>query len=100
NRMLGLDPLGGGNRAPIRFLQSLMAIRPAIEPESFDVCPVLLAHPAADRWTTIEASRPFFDRIKAPRELVMLGNCRHLPLEEPGVAFLSGWGRAGGGLGP
>jgi alpha-beta hydrolase superfamily lysophospholipase len=43
------DPLGGGNRVPLRFLHSLLAIQPAIEPEDFDLCPVLLAHPAADR---------------------------------------------------
>src|SRR5205807_824033 len=63
------DALGGGNKAPLRFLHSTLAIRPAIEPEDFDLCPVLLAQPAADPWTTIEASRPFFDRIKGPKEL-------------------------------
>jgi alpha-beta hydrolase superfamily lysophospholipase len=82
------DPIGGGNRVPLRFMRSLLAIRPAIEPEDFDLCPVLLAHPAADRWTTIEASRPFFERIKGPKELVMLENCGHLPIEEPGGSRL------------
>ncbi len=62
--------------------------RPAIEPEDFDLCPVLLAHPAADPWTTVEASRPFFDRIKGPKELVMLENCGHLPVEEPSFSRL------------
>ncbi|MFO0844294.1 MAG: alpha/beta hydrolase [Gemmataceae bacterium] len=88
SRLLCHDPLGGGNRVPLRFLHSLLWIRPAIEPEDFDVCPVLLAHPAADRWTTIEVSRPFFDRIKGPKELVMLENCGHLPVEEPGLGQL------------
>jgi alpha-beta hydrolase superfamily lysophospholipase len=82
------DPVGGGNRVPLRFLRSILAIRPAIEPEEFDLCPVLLAQPAADRWTTIEASRPFFDRIKGTKELVMLENCGHFPIEEPGVSCL------------
>jgi alpha-beta hydrolase superfamily lysophospholipase len=82
------DPIGGGNRVPLRFMHSILAIRPAIEPEDFDLCPVLLAHPAADPWTTIEASRPFFDRIKGPKELVMLANCGHLPIEEPGLSRL------------
>ena len=36
----------------------------------------------------LEASRPFFDRIKGPKELVMLENCGHLPIEEPGVTQL------------
>src|SRR5205823_108586 len=47
-RLLGEDPIGGGNRVPLRFMGSIFTIRPAIEPEGFDFCPVLLAHPAAD----------------------------------------------------
>jgi alpha-beta hydrolase superfamily lysophospholipase len=88
SRLLCDDPTGGGNRVPLRFMSSLLALRPAIEPEDFDLCPVLLANPAADEWTTIEASRPFFDRIKGPKELVMLENCGHLPIEEPGFTQL------------
>ncbi len=87
-RLLCDDPLGGGNRVPLRFMHSLLAIRPAIEPEDFDICPVLFAQPAADRWTTLEASRPFFERIKGPKELVMLENCGHFPVEEPGLSRL------------
>jgi alpha-beta hydrolase superfamily lysophospholipase len=87
-RLLCRDPIGAGNRVPLRFLRSILALRPAIEPEDFDICPVLLVHPAADQWTTIETSRPFFDRIKGPKKLVMLENCGHFPLEEPGVSRL------------
>jgi alpha-beta hydrolase superfamily lysophospholipase len=82
------DPIGGGNRVPLRFMQSILTIQPAIEPEAFDVCPVLLAQPAADTWTSLEASQPFLDRIKGPKELVMLENCGHFPIEEPGVSRL------------
>ena len=78
------DPLGGGNRTPLRFMASLMDMAPDIEPEAFDLCPVLLAHPAADRWTTFEASQPFFDRLAAEKTLVMLDNCGHIPIEAPG----------------
>jgi alpha-beta hydrolase superfamily lysophospholipase len=87
-RLVCEDSVGGGSKVPLRFLRSLLAFRPAIEPEGFDLCPLLLAHPAADRWTTIEASRPFFDRIRGPKELVMLENCGHFPIEEPGVSRL------------
>ena len=86
--MLASDPAGGGNRIPVRFMRSLLEIQPAIEPEQFDVCPVLLAHPAADRWTTPECSLPFFDRIAGPKQLVMLDNCGHMPIEEPGLSQL------------
>src|SRR5262249_16456507 len=67
--------------------------------------PLLPAHPAADRWTTIEAGQPFFDRIRGPKALVMPENCGHLPVGEPGVSrleeavveFLGGLSRAYGG---
>src|SRR3954447_12119660 len=72
----------------MRFLHSLLSIRPAIVPQDFEVCPLLLAQPAADRWTTLEASKPFFDRIKGPKELVMLETCGHFPIEEPGFSRL------------
>jgi alpha-beta hydrolase superfamily lysophospholipase len=87
-RLVCEDPIGGGNRVSLRFLHSVVAVRPAIEPEAFDLCPVLLTHPAADLWTKIDASRPFFDRLKGPKELVMLENCGHMPIEEPGVSRL------------
>jgi alpha-beta hydrolase superfamily lysophospholipase len=87
-RLVSADPVGGGIQVPVRFLHSFMTIQPAVEPEDFDLCPVLFAQPAADQWTTLEASRPFFDRIKGPKELVMLENCGHLPVEEPGLSRL------------
>ena len=90
SRLLATDPIGGGNRARPRFMHSLLSITPAIEPENFDVCPVLLADPAADRWTTLEASKPSFDRIRGegPKEFTILENCGHFPMEEPGVSQL------------
>ena len=82
------DPIAGGNRVPLGFLYSLLRIKPALDPADFDVCPVLLAHPGADRWITLDASRPVFDRIKGPKQLVTFENCGHLPIEEPGVSQL------------
>jgi alpha-beta hydrolase superfamily lysophospholipase len=81
--LINADPLGGNH-----VLRSVLEMRPVIEPEQFDLCPLLLAQPLADRWTTLEASKPFFDRIKGPKELVLLQNCGHFPLEEPGVSQL------------
>ena len=82
------DPLGGGNRTPLGFLRSLFTMVPDVEPEAFDLCPVLLAHPGDDRWTPLAASQPFFDRIKGPKELVVLDRCGHVPIEEPGLGQL------------
>jgi alpha-beta hydrolase superfamily lysophospholipase len=47
-RLVCEDSVGGGSKVPLRFLRSLLAFRPAIEPEGIDLCPLLLAHPATD----------------------------------------------------
>ena len=79
------DPLGGGSWVPARFLRTLMTTAPEIEPEEFGVCPVLLAHPANDRMTDIALSRRFFERIAAPKRMVVLDGASHMPTEHPGV---------------
>jgi alpha-beta hydrolase superfamily lysophospholipase len=79
------DKLGGGSWVPARFLRTLMTTSPAIEPEQFTVCPVLLAHPGVDRMTDIAVSRRFFDRLAAPKRMVVLDGASHMPTEHPGV---------------
>jgi alpha-beta hydrolase superfamily lysophospholipase len=85
NQLVTSDPAAAAMRSPLRFMNSLFTVTPAIEPERFDACPVLLTQPAADRWTTLAASQPFFDRIRGPKKLVMLDNCGHFPIEAPGI---------------
>jgi alpha-beta hydrolase superfamily lysophospholipase len=84
-RLIASDPHGGGCRTPLDFLLSIFRMRPAIEPEDFTRCPVLLAHPGDDRWTPLSASRVFFDRLACDKRLVVLDRCGHIPVEEPGV---------------
>jgi alpha-beta hydrolase superfamily lysophospholipase len=79
------DRLGGGSWVPARFLRTLMTAVPALEPEQFEVCPVLLAHPGVDRMTDIAVSRRFFDRLAAPKRMVVLEGASHMPTEHPGV---------------
>lgn len=81
------DPHGAGSRVPLGFLRTWMAYRPAIEPEAFTK-PVLLLHPGDDRWTPPELSRPFFERLGGEKRLVMLENCGHAPVEEPGLSTM------------
>ncbi|MBN3818385.1 alpha/beta hydrolase [Paraburkholderia sp. Se-20369] len=81
------DPRSAGNAMTIAFLDSYMSYRPAVEPEAFDVCPILLTQPAADRWTPLHLSEPFLERIgRVPVKVVMLENAGHYPLEQPGLA--------------
>jgi alpha-beta hydrolase superfamily lysophospholipase len=85
SRVCETDPLGGGSWVPARFLRTLMSTAPDIEPEDFTVCPVLLAHPGVDRMTEISLSRRFFDRLAAPKRMVVLEGASHMPTEHPGI---------------
>lgn len=82
------DPLVGRARINLNFYRSMIVYEPSIAPEAFDVCPLLLAHPADDRWTPLAVSQPFFDLLGGEKELVMLDGCGHFPYEEPGVSQL------------
>jgi len=62
-----------------------MTTVPATEPEDFTACPVLLAHPGADRMTDIALSRRFFDRLAAPKRMIVLEGASHMPTEHPGI---------------
>ncbi len=79
------DPLGGGNWMPARFLRTMLSMPPAIEPEDFDICPVLLAHPGEDRMTDIALSRAFFERLACEKQMVVLEGASHMPIEHPGI---------------
>jgi alpha-beta hydrolase superfamily lysophospholipase len=83
------DRSSAGNSMPLRFLVDYTSYKPAIEPENFDVCPILLTQPAEDKWTPLRLSTPFLNRIKkVPVKVIMLDKAGHYPLEQPGIAQL------------
>lgn len=77
------DPLGGGAKVPLGFLASYL--RFPHTPPSQMTTPVALLHPAKDGWTPVELSARVLARIAAPTSTVMLRECGHFPIEEPGV---------------
>jgi alpha-beta hydrolase superfamily lysophospholipase len=80
------DKTSAGNWVSQKFLETYMSPKPAVEPEDFDVCPVLLTQPEQDRWSPLHLSEPFLKRIKrVPVKIVMLENASHYPIEEPGL---------------
>lgn len=82
NDFFARDPLLGKLWVRLRFFRTMharKAKRLALR------CPLLLAHPGADAWTPTDMSRPAFDRVEGPKELVELGNGSHLPLERPAL---------------
>lgn len=80
------DRTSAGNWTTMAFLSSYMKYQPEIAPENFDICPVLLTQPAADRWTPLHLSELFLRRIKkVPVQTVMLPDAGHYPLEKAGL---------------
>ncbi len=86
SELCAADPSGGGARVPIGFLASYMRYRHA-SPESMRT-PVVLLHPSLDAWTPVELSMHVLRRLAAPGKVVMLRNCGHFPVEEPGITDL------------
>lgn len=86
SRMCATDPRGGAARVPLGFLGSYLTYR-HVPPEQMRT-PVTLAHLARDAWTPVEVSVRWLSRVAAPAELVMLRDCGHFPVEEPGVTDL------------
>lgn len=83
------DPTSAGNWASLRFLHRYLNYQPAIAPEDFDVCPILLTQPACDNWTPLELSQRFLRRIgKVAVDVTLLDNAGHYPLEQPGIQQL------------
>jgi pimeloyl-ACP methyl ester carboxylesterase len=86
NAICARDRAGGGNCVPIGFLHSWMTYTPP-RVGAFAGSPVLLAHPAADRWTPTALSKRALDRFAAPTRFVELPRCEHFPIEEPGLSL-------------
>ena len=76
-KILLKDKVGSGSSVPIFFLLTMINSVPLIEPDDFFVCPVLLVHPEDDRWTPVEISKLFFDKIKTPKRMQILENADH-----------------------
>ena len=87
SRLCAADPRGGGARVPLGFVAGFLNHDHA-DPGSFTAAPVTLVAPGADRWTPVEVSTSFLRRIAAPTKVVVLENCGHLPVEEPGIGRL------------
>ncbi|MFF2216733.1 alpha/beta hydrolase [Streptomyces antibioticus] len=85
-KVLMRDRTSAANWVSVRFLDSYGTYTPAVEPQDFDACPVLLTQPAEDRWTPHHLSVPVLSRItKVPVDTVMLEGAGHYPLEDPGL---------------
>lgn len=83
------DTTSASARVPYAFLDSYMNYVPDMEPENFDVCPVILTQPGMDRWTPLELSTPFLARLQHVKvDQVILPDGGHYPVEAPALAKL------------
>ncbi|MBM9578515.1 alpha/beta hydrolase [Leptospira sp. 201903070] len=85
SKVFSEDPYAGGGKVSFRWMRTISEFQPRVEPESFHVCPVLLAHPGIDPWTPLAISKPFYDRISGTKKFVLLEGAGHFPYEEPGL---------------
>jgi pimeloyl-ACP methyl ester carboxylesterase len=84
-KLIMKDTHAAATKIPLRLLRTFLNMKPVIRPEHFDICPVLLVHPELDPMTPYHFSKPFFDKIKAKKECVILEGAGHFPLEQPGL---------------
>ena len=77
------DKTSAGNSVPMSFIYSYMTAAPEIDPEEFDICPILLTQPEQDRWTPLHLSMPFLKKFtKTAVTIKTLENGGHYPIEE------------------
>ncbi len=79
------DKLAGGTKLTMRFLRTFSDYKPKIEFSDFDLCPILLVHPEKDEWTPYNLSKKNFDKIKEQKQVYLLSECGHAPIEKPGI---------------
>ncbi|WP_034671807.1 alpha/beta hydrolase [Ectobacillus panaciterrae] len=79
------DPHAAGIKIPLRLLRTFLNFKPEVEPEHFNICPVLLIHPEIDPMTPFSISEPFFNRLACEKKCVILEGAGHFPIEQPGM---------------
>lgn len=89
--LLMRDPLSSGAKVTLKFLYGLL--NPKIEIEAWDYykCPILLVHPQKDYWTDISLSWLFFDEIPGKKEMQILEDAGHFPIESKGLRQLEAY---------
>lgn len=89
-RALMADDTSARARVPYAFLDSYMNYVPDVEPADFDVCPIILTQPGLDRWTPLELSTPFLQKVThVSVQQVILPDGGHYPVEKPALDALN-----------
>ncbi|MDB4989256.1 MAG: hypothetical protein JWN04_4434 [Myxococcaceae bacterium] len=86
-RLLRNDPLIGKRWVSLGLVRSFHQYAPPRDDYHLP-CPLLLVHPGSDLWTPVSMSMPVFDAIPSEKQLVILSNGAHAPLESPAYGEL------------
>lgn len=70
------------------FVYTMLCPSIRIEPENFTQCPLILVHPGNDKWTAVELSLLFYDKLACKKSLTILENGGHFPIEEKALVQL------------
>lgn len=73
----------------LRWLGSYLTHAPAIEPEDFRRCPIVVVAPTADRWLQLEPTLDFYRRLPGDKQLHMLDGAGHLPIDATSADLLA-----------
>lgn len=85
-KMFLADRSSAASWASMHFLSSYSSYKLALEPEHFDICPILLTRPDQDKWTPLHLSELVLSCVKkVPVKTVMLKSAGHYPIEDPGL---------------
>lgn len=83
------DTTSAGNSATYKFLTTYADYAPEVEPEDFDLCPIILTQPDEDKWTPIHLARLTLDKIKkVPVTIKHLPGGSHYPIEPQALEAL------------
>ncbi|WRS28301.1 alpha/beta hydrolase [Oscillospiraceae bacterium MB08-C2-2] len=86
-RLLMADKRASGAWVSLAFLNTMLNPEIIQEPEQFSL-PFALLHPQEDRWTDLSLSKLFYDKLAGEKELHILKEAGHFPIEEAGWKLL------------
>lgn len=83
SKLCAADEFSGASKITWGFLASYVQHKARL-----GAVPVTLMHPDHDLLTPVELSLRTLSRLKAPTDVVMLKDCGHFPIEEPGFTTM------------
>lgn len=83
SKLCAADEFSGASKITWGFLASYVQHKAKL-----GAVPVTLMHPDHDLLTPVELSLRTLSRLKAPTDVVMLKDCGHFPIEEPGFTTM------------